>query len=284
MKILPLALGLVLVLSACGESQQRLNERPTWIHRRDTVPFGEALPAPSAATIAQSDRVDALEKLFIDGRDGECRKQLARFFAEGGDHPRAHDLNGRLLILEGKYAEAADAFGRAVAGSPRWLQPRLAQAECFLELKRPQAAASVYAELDRLMPDAPWGPWGMGLIAAQGKDSDRSIALLDEALRRDPEHVPSLLARAGMAERAGDTVREEALLLHASGLDPDNAQTWLRLAALTEADNRLVDAETHLARAFALTRDPRLRERLAQLCDRRGDSAAAARWRTPSHP
>lgn len=275
---------IVLTLAACGERQQNVNEQRSWIPRRDDVPFAETRPVPDAAAVAQADRVDALEKLFADGRDGECRAQLAQFFADGGDHPRAHDLHGRLLVLEGRYADAADAFARAVAGSPRWLQPRLAQAECYLELKRPGAATSVYAELDRLMPDAPWGPWGMGVIAAQGNDRERAITLLDEALRRDADHVPSLRARASLASMAGDTAREQSLLLRAAGHDPDHAHTWLRLGALAEADNRLLDAESHLARAYALTREPRLAERIAQLADRRGDSLTAARWRGQRQP
>ncbi len=293
------ALGVIIfALSACGERQQNVNEQRSWIVRRDDVPFGETRPAPDAQVVAQANRVDALEKLFADGRDGECRTQLAQFFADGGDHPRAHDLHGRLLVLEGRYADAAEAFARAVAGSPRWLPPRLAQAECYLELKRPGAAASVYAELDRLMPEAPWGPWGMGAIAteapwgpwgmgaiaAMGNDRERAIALLDEALRRDPDHVPSLRSRASLANMMGDAAREESLLLRAAGHDPDHAPTWLRLGALAESDNRLRDAESHLMRAHALTRDPRLAKRIAQLADRRGDPAAAARWRVHARP
>lgn len=277
--------GLTIIsLTGCGERQQNVNEQRSWIMRRDDVPFGTSRPTPDAAVVAQADRVDALEKLFADGRDGECRTQLAQFFADGGDHPRAHDLHGRLLVLEGRYAEAAEAFARAVAGSPRWLPPRLAQAECYLELKRPGAAASVYAELDRLMPDAPWGPWGMGAIAAMGNDRERAIALLDEALRRDPDHVPSLRSRASLANMTGEAAREESLLLRAAGHDPEHAPTWLRLGALAESDNRLLDAESHLARAYALTRDPRLAERIALIADRRGDSASAARWRARTGP
>jgi predicted Zn-dependent protease len=268
----------------CGQTEQRLNERQSWVHRREDVPFAESRPKPSADVVAASDQVDALERLFDDGRDGECREQLAAFFANGGDHPRAHDLNGRLLALAGDYAAAAEAFGRAVAASPRWLEPRLAQAECYMRLERPAAASSVYAELDRLMPKAPWGPWGQGVIAARGNNRDRAIAFLDEALQRDPEHAPSLRVRATLAAQAGETDREQSLLLRYITQAPEDAGAWTRLGDLAESANRLIDAVRYLGEAYDLGPDPRLAKRIAGVCERAGDSAGAARWRSLTRP
>lgn len=268
----------LLLLTACGQQEQRINESRPWIHRRDDVPFAETAPKPSDARIADADAVDALEKLFNEGRDGECRKRLAEYFAQGGDHPRAHELNGRLLALDRQFEGAIAAFNRAVAGSPRWIQPRLALADCYVELDRLGAAASVYAELDRLMPQAPWGPWGQGLIAARAERRDQAIAFLDEALRRDADHPPSLRLRAWVAIQEGDAGFAEALLLRYTAQVTDDPVAWTQLGDLAETGNRLIDAETHLGRAYDLAPSPKLARRIAQICERRGDLATAAAW------
>lgn len=273
-----------MILTACGKAEQRVNEAPSYIYRRPDAAFAETRKGPDAATLAQADAVDHMEALFADGRDGECREQLTAFFAAGGNHPRAYDLQGRLLMLDGKYEAAADSFSHAVAASPRWLQPRLSLAECYQALKRPAAAGSVYAEVDRLIPKAPWGPWGQGVVAAQAGEREKAVAFLDEALRRDPVHAPSLRVRAMLAGQMGNKAEEEALWLRFVTQVGDEPSAWTRLSELAEADQRLIDAERYLAEAYAQTGDPRLARRLQQLCERSGDTAGAARWKQLAAP
>jgi len=270
---------LALILAGCGSDGQRLNEARPQVYRRPDSGFPALGPQADTASLARSRQVDELEKLLDEGRDGEVRARLAQYFAGGGDHPRAHLLAGRLLFGEGRWAEAVPHFDRAVAGSPRWFEPRHWLAQSYLKLDRPAAAEGVYQEVDRLLPEAPWGPWGMGAIAWQRGDTARGIALLDEALRRDAQHAPSLRTRANLAGIANDAERERDLLERYLVQRPDDAEATFRLGELAAAAARPNEARRRFTDAWELSGDPAAAKRLAELAERAGDAASARAWR-----
>lgn len=273
------AASLLLALGGCGDGGQRLNERRPQVHRRADSGFPDQGPQADRASLERSRQVDELERLLADGRDGEARTRLAAYFADGGDHPRAHLLAGRLLFEEGRWAEAVPHFDRAVAGSPRWYEPRHWLAQSYLKLERPAAAEGVYQEVDRLLPEAPWGPWGMGAIAWQRGDTERGIELLDEALRRDPTHAPALRTRAAIAAIGNDAERERDLLERYLIQRPDDGEVAFRLGELAAANGRPDEARRRFTDAWELTGDLVAARRLAEAAERDGDRAAARTWR-----
>jgi uncharacterized protein HemY len=279
-RILLCAATVACILAGCGDGGQRLNEARPLVHRRADSGFAETGPATDAPALARSRQVDEIDRLIDDGRDGEARERLAAYLDGGGDHPRAHLLAGRFLFDEGSWAEAVPHFERAVAGSPLWYEPRHWLAQSFLKLDRPASAEGVYQEVDRLMPEAPWGPWGMGAIAWQRGDTERALGLLDEALRRDPEHAPSLRTRAGIAAIGNDAERERDLLERFLVQRPDDAEATFRLGELAAAAGRATEARRRFTDAWEMSGDPNAAKRLVDLCERAGDPAAARLWRT----
>ena len=277
--IAALGLALALIAVGCDKQSQRINEPRSLVYRRPDSAFAAIGPQADSGSLERSRQVDELERLLDEGRDGEVRKRLADYFAAGGEHPRAHLLAGRLLFDEAEWAKAVPHFERAVAGSPRWFEPRHWLAQCYLKLERPAAAEGVYQEVDRLLPEAPWGPWGMGTIAWQRGDTERAMALLEEALRRDPLHAPSLRTRANLAAIANDAERERDLLERYLVQRPTDAEATFRLGELAAANGRPSEARRRYTDAWELSGDPTAAKRLAEAATRDGDFAAARLWR-----
>jgi tetratricopeptide (TPR) repeat protein len=167
---------------------------------------------------------------------------------------------------------------KAVAASPSWIEPRLLLARVYLKLERPAAAGSVYEDIDRLAPWSPWGPYGVGWVAWMRGDRERAAARFDEALKRDPDHLPSLRVRAAVAQAAGDAAAEARCLSRALVLMPEDPALHLRLADLAQAQERQEDVRRHLERAWSLDPRPATAHRLADLARLRGDPEDLARW------
>ena len=126
--------------------------------------------------------------------------------------------------------------------APRWIEPRLLLAQCYLKAERLSSAEGVYEEFDRLFPKGPWGVYGMGIVERARGNADRATTLLDEAINRDPHHAPSLWARAEIARAANQPVIEEHLLGRYLNEEPESAQAHFRLAELAAASGHPQDA------------------------------------------
>jgi len=271
----------VLIIASCGREdrkpQRAVNPPDSLIYRRTDVPFTPRFDMPSPSTMQAARSMDEIERLMENGLHEQARKQLDVYLAEGGDHPRAFYLRGRNDYMHGDWALAAPWFEKAVDRSPSYLEPRVMLAYCFLKLERFVAAEGVFAEIDRLLPKAPWGPYGMGIVAHQRGDNARATKLLDDALGRDPRHVPALRVRAELARIANDPMLEQRLLLRHIAEEP-TASAFARLGEIAAANQRPQDARRHYERSYDLEADHGTARRLAELATQRGDSAESRRW------
>lgn len=250
-------LAVLLALSACG--------------RADTPDL--------SSDLEQARMMDTIEDLIALGDIAEARQALRAALDQGLENPRAQHLAGRLAQATGDHAEATERYARAVAASPGWLEPRVALAEAYLRSGRPEAADSVFAEVDRLHPEQPVGPYGRGIIARQRERFDAADAFLDEALARDPSFAPALRLRAYSAEQAGDRERQRSLLLRYLQVHPDDHQAHFDLGANNEASGRLEDAKHAFTRSWRLQPSRDTARRLADLAARQGQEQAAEQWR-----
>ncbi len=274
-----IAAVITLIVAACGADGQRLNEARPLVRRRADVPFAGSGPTPSDGTLAASRRMDEIGRLVDRGLDDQARAALTDYIAAGGDHPRAFFYQGRLLSQEGRIEEATTAFAQAVQRSPRWLEPRMWLARCYIKLDRLAAAESVYQELDRLMPEGPWGPYGMGWLAWKRGDSERGTALLEESLHRDPDHAEALRLRAEFARIARDPELEERLIERYLIVEPDDASARFRLGELAQSAGRPNDARRAFTEAWEMEPSDAIAQRLVELAIASGNDLEAERWR-----
>ncbi|MFM2055222.1 MAG: hypothetical protein RL456_3259, partial [Pseudomonadota bacterium] len=224
-------LALTAVLPGCAG-----NQRPAAIWRQ-----GGAAPAdPHAA------QVDEARRMLDDGLYDRARIAVDALIADGAQHPLVPLLRARLAEHERDWEACILWSRRAVEATPAWGEPRVLLARACLEAGRVGDADAAFLDVERLLPESPWGPYGRAWVAARRLENARAAELADEALRRDPDHLPSLLLRAGTARLGGDAALEERLLRRAAVIAGGEAQLELRLGELAESAGRTIDA----ARAY----------------------------------
>jgi tetratricopeptide (TPR) repeat protein len=274
-------LACLALFAGCGKRDPHYAQTPTQpslVRRRADVPFTPQVERPSDDSLATARRIDEIEKLIDDGMHGQAETALAHYFAEGGEHPRAFQLQGKLHYQRGEFDQAIPWLDKAIAMSPRWIDPRIVLARCFFRTDRLAAAEGVFEEIDRLAPKAPWGPYGCGVIAHSRGDSERAAQLLDEALARDRRHVPSLRARADLAHSANEGALEEELLRRWLHEDSNAALAHERLGDLASGAGRRTEALRYYRTSYDLQPNSATARRLAELALLRGDDAEARIW------
>ena len=258
-----LVLGVLLLATACA------GQRPASLWRNQP---------PMVASDPYAARVDAAQRQLDDGMYDQARLSIERLLADGAQHPLVPLMRATLAEHDQDWPTCIAWARQAVEASPGWGEPRVLLARACLEAGRVGDADAAFADVDRLMPDSPWGPYGRAWVAAKRMDQRRAGELADEAIRRDPDHVPSLELRAGVAQLTGDPATEERLLRRAVALVP-GAGAWTRLGELAEAAGRRLDA----ARAYELAWDLRpgreVARRRLELARLAGDAEAEALWR-----
>ncbi len=238
-------------------------------------------PTVTEATLQQSAVMDEIESMLDLGDYRAAQARLAEALGDGFHHPRAYLLRGRLALGPGGEQRAERAipwFERAVEASPGWFAARTALAQAYLEAQRHAAAAAVFAELDRLYPEHPVGPYGQGVIAEARGREDAAAQFLDEALQRDGTFAPALRARAYLASQQGDAAAHRRLLERYLAARPGDAEAHLELGGVLEAAGRLEDARRSFERSWRLHPSKRVARRLAEIARRQQQSQAAARW------
>ncbi len=231
-----------------------------------------------AATLAEARRIDEAERLYRDGLFDQARSAVDRLIAEGTRQASVFQLKAELTVQAGDVAGTIPWCDRAIAASPRWVEPRILAARCYIQLERYAAADAVFGDLERLFPDGPWGPYGLGVIAVLQGQQDRAAEAFDRALENDPDHEPSLAMRAQLARARGEPERERTLLLRLITLDTGNLAVRERLADIALAAGRIDDARIQLEAVYELQPRPEIAGRLADLARQRGDAAGAEKW------
>lgn len=276
--------ALLLALSACGGSAPSSRDQPGPLSSSGddlSNPLGRWAwgdQRPQAGTLIEARRIDEARRLFDDGLYDQAHASLAALFTDGSAHPLAYHLQAQLHAQRGDFSQATAWCDKAIAASPWWVEPRILLAQCFIKDKRLASAETVFADIDRLAPLSPWGPFGQGAVALMRGDRDRAVSLIDAALGRDANHLPSLKARIELAGWLKQDDLEDRLLSRYLQQDPDAAWAHARLGALALATNRFEDARRAYVRAYALSPDRSLAQCLAEIAQRRGNDADAVLW------
>jgi cytochrome c-type biogenesis protein CcmH/NrfG len=254
----------VLPLASCA------GQRPARLWRDPPPSFSSSDPF--------SARVDAARRLLDDGLFDQARTAIESLCADGATHPLVPLMRAQLAEHDQDWPTCIAWAHKAVEASPGWGEPRILLARACLEAGRVGDADSAFADVDRLLPDSPWGPYGRAWVAARRLDQARAGELADEAIRRDPDHVPSLILRAGVARLTGDPATEERLLRRAVALGEPDAGPWARLGELAEAAGRRLDAARAYERAWDLRPSRDVARRRLELARLAGDAEATELW------
>lgn len=241
-------------------------------------PVGVFRPEPVVAPDRFSSRVDAARRQFDDGLFDQARQSLDALAADGSNHPLVPMLRARLAEHDLDWAACITWARRAVEASPGWGEPRVLLARACLEAKRLDDADTAFSDVDRMLPENPWGPYGRAWVAARRMDIPRGISLADDALHRDPEHRPSLMLRADLARLAGDPSGEERHLRRANAIGDPDPVVLARLAELAASAGRSIEAGRLYERSWELRPSREIAQRRRELARLAGDDESERRW------
>jgi predicted Zn-dependent protease len=261
------AIGVLLVAGCAGISG---NQRPARMWRDSSA---STTRDPHAA------QVDEARRLLDDGLYDQARVAVDALIAGKATHPLVPLMRARLAEHDQDWPACMQWARAAVEASPGWGEPRILLARACLEAGRVGDADAAFSDVDRLMPDSPWGPYGRAWVATRRMDQARAGELADEAIRRDPDHVPSLTLRAGVARLTGDPATEEHLLRRAASLAEPDADIEARLGELAEAAGRRLDAARAYERSYDIRPSRETARRRLELARLDNDAAAEALWR-----
>ncbi len=167
-----------------------------------------------------------------------------------GDEIEFVELEIRLLVSEGRAAEAAERLDAAIIRMPRAAPLRICRAERLLRDGDAPGAAAEAAEAVTLDPDHVGAKALLGAALLDVGWVQDAAACLREAVRADPGQTTYRVALASALER--DDRRDEAIAVLEQGFAHSPAEPMLRIAAITGEMRAL-----RFERAAALANDAR---------------------------
>lgn len=216
---------------------------------------------------------------------------LTSLLEESPDHAPAQMLMGFVLRMEGKLAEAARAFERAIDAEPDLEDGYLALLALQVDRKSFREAEGVAERLHAQRPGE-GKPFRILAVLAKEQGEDAwSLRFLRRAVAIEPSHLPSALELAAQEEQAGQP--QEAARLYGLVLrrDPSNAAALLGSARIALRQEDEASARAFLRQLFGTHPDPvgvRIQTALDLDLARRSDRAlevlAEAKDIAPSDP
>jgi len=147
--------------------------------------------------------------------------------------------HGRDLMQQNKFAEAIQAFTKASAIRPKWVQPHLSLGNAYQHLDQFDAAIREYSELLRLNPNLFAAYLQRGECYVHQQQDNPAFEDLNRAIAIKPEAPLALLARAGIYMRRQAYNKAAADFSETIRLQPDNANAYRgRAAARRELGDR----------------------------------------------
>lgn len=204
----------------------------------------------------------------------EDRQKLASLgYVSGGatpvvrkDAPRPADMVGLLAVMEQvstlfvneRYAQAIPLLVKILAADPRNLDATLRLASAHSALGHVAQADAMFARAAALAPSSADVTLYRALHQARGKDWERAVPVLAQAIKDTPDRVPVVEALASIRERQG-RLAMEAGQTSAAALAFEQARALrgsafahdLELGVLYLAARRLPDARAALDRVPA---------------------------------
>ena len=196
--------------------------------------------------------------------------------AAGGDDPRLLRIAAYVHQQQGRLAEAAGAYEKAIAANPGDWESLNNLGNVRVAMGEANAAVDAFRQAIGLKPDRVEMVVNLSDALGQAERVEERRKVMREAARVSPDHF-RVQIELGFAEVAArDFGAAERAFRAAIRLEPGNISPYLELAILLENLNRLDDlaalveqaeataggAETNFIRAWALRRQGRFEEAL----------------------
>lgn len=244
---------------------------------------------PQEAPVARLLAADALAQL---GRSDEAIAQLRNVPPTAREAAVAQARLGRLLRDAGRFREALEALGRALAATATAAAAPVASASStdgsgeslYDAIARVHEdagdRAGAIAQLEAAMAERPRAAEvQLALARTYQRDGqwERAVDVALRVLKREPDHVGALMVVASLFTERGVRLDEARRHLErALALAPGDGGIVDALGALCLKQGKLDEAERLLVRADRLRpEDPAIQEHLGQLYVRRADRARA---------
>jgi tetratricopeptide (TPR) repeat protein len=218
------------------------------------------------------------------GQADDALTTLAHVPAHSSQFVAAQSLVGRLLRDRGRYREAADALGKAiasVAASEGSTSPGDALQDLLAQIhERAGNGEQGVKLLERAIARRPQSQelmFALGSAYERTGQWERGVDLVRQLLKRNPDSVQAMNFIGYALTQNGQHLDEARKLLeHALTLRPMSGEIADSLGWLYVKTNRLEDAEPLLLRADRLTpEDPEILQHLGALYVKKSDRARA---------
>ncbi len=289
---------------AVVECQEAIRRRPDYLQPRYGLARAYMYQRNYAQALAVAGEILALRPEDLRGKliQSVAWLQLGKLdLARGGLEevlrraPQAGEAMfqlGTVSLLERKYEEAAQWFGRLQAAQPSDRRAVLGLAEVELARGRAEKALElIQAKVDREPDDLEWRR-ALGSLAARARSFERAAREFNFVLSRSPNDGPAHqgLAQVLMEQRRFAEARRH--LERATELMPEEAAAHLLLATALEAEGDWAGAANYYQRTVDLAPDNvvALNNLAFILAETGGDLDRAlslverARSRAPHHP
>jgi len=243
------AVCVVISLAAAGATRWQLQ---FW--RDSEALFARALAVTRDNAVAHANYGMALEQ---SGRRELAREHHAAAVRLNPNLAQAHNNLANLLDAPGQRELALEHYREALRLKPRAALTHANLASLLISMGRASEAQPHYAEASRLSPGDARPQYVVAKAYVKAGQPREGIRLLEEALRRDPDHLPSLAGLARLLATAPDPglrdgARAVQLALRAAELTGrEHPIVMDTLAAAYAEGGRFAEAAETMRRALA---------------------------------
>jgi len=181
---------------------------------------------------------------------------LERLLADAPRHAPAHLLHGFALRMEGKSAEAAEAFSRAIETDPELEDAYLALLALRMDLRQYARAEKVAERLAERRPGEGKAFRILAVLAKEQGRSDWELRFLRRAVELEPSYLPAVLELAVQEEQGGRLPEAARLYGRVLVRDPSDPTALLGSARIALRQGDEGSARAFLRQLFGTHPDP----------------------------
>jgi predicted Zn-dependent protease len=178
-----------------------------------------------------------------------AERELRTLLAAGDDSLEAVALLGDCYRLSGRYAEALEAFDRAVTLDPSAPEGFGGRGKTLTVLGRHEEARLAFGQALRVAPDDPEALEGLADLALARGDLAEARLRLDALAARDPGDARVALKYGVVLVRTGEIDRAISVFRAVTEREPANAEAAVNLGGALAKSGRPAEALPYFERA-----------------------------------